>query len=233
MWIASMTYVHADNTLIVAIDPGHTEKYYGATSASGEKEYTYNIKMSNILLNTLNNTKNIKAFIINPAGKSIKLKARTAMAEQRNADIFISIHHDSVQKKYLTTSIVNGKKNHFSKKFKGYSLFVSKKNNYYTKSFLLAENIGRGIKEKRFTPTLHHAEKIKRENRILLDTTLGIYRFDDLIVLKSADIPSVLIECGIIVNPQEESSIKNTNYHQRLSNGILAGLKTYMQSAKQ
>jgi hypothetical protein len=55
----------------------------------------------------------------------------------------------------------------------------------------------------------HHAEPIKGENRELVNPELGIYRFDDLIVLKSAAMPAALLECGVIVNRSEESRAAN------------------------
>lgn len=217
----------AQSKFIVAIDAGHTQKYSGAISTSGKSEYSYNIKMSKILLDTLNQSDNIGAFIINPDGGSIKLNERTEVAMSEHADIFISIHHDSVQPQYLKTDTIKGKKIRYTTKYKGYSIFVSKKNDKFEKSFTLAQKIANEIKNSNFIPSLHHAEKIKGENRTLLNKKLGIYQFDDLIVLKSADIPSVLIECGIIVNPNEEEQIQNSNYHQKLSDAIYKAIEAY------
>lgn len=213
----------------VAIDPGHSMKSFGAVSSSGIREYTYNITMAKVLLHELKNTKNIDAFIINPSGGQIKLKERTALAVKYHADIFLSIHHDSVQLKYLKSKIVRGQKLYSTYKFKGYSLFVSKKNTSFPKSFTLAMAIATQIKGKGFLPTLHHAEKIKGESRILLDKNAGVYQFDDLIVLKSSALPSVLIECGVIVNPDEEKAIQNKVYHKKMAIAIKEGIIQYMK----
>ena len=65
------------------------------------------------------------------------------------------------------------------------------------------------------TPTLHHAEPIKGENRELVNPDLGIYRFDDLIVLKSATMPAALLECGVIVNRAEEAELLTEERQQK------------------
>ena len=66
------------------------------------------------------------------------------------------------------------------------------------------------------TPTLHHAEPVKGENRELVDPTLGIYRFDDLIVLKSSAMPAALLECGVIVNRMEEAELLTEERQQKV-----------------
>ena len=228
--LINLNFVYADFT--VAIDPGHSLKSFGAVSSSGITEYAYNIAMAKVLQKELNTLKEINAFIINPDGGKIKLKQRTAIAAQNNADIFISLHHDSVQLKYLKSKIVHGQKLYSTYKFKGYSLFVSKKNKSFSKSLILATEIGKAIKDKGFVPTLHHAEKIKGENRTLLNKDIGLYQFDDLIVLKSINIPSVLIECGVIVNPDEEKAIQDKSYHQNIAIAIKKGLIQYMKLIK-
>lgn len=228
--LINLNILYAEFT--VAIDPGHSLKSFGAVSSSGITEYAYNIAISKILLRVLNNTKDINAFIINPGGVTIKLSDRTNIANKNHADVFISLHHDSVQIKYLKSKIVHGQKLYSTHKFKGYSIFVSKKNKFFSKSFLLATQIGRKIKAKGFFPTMHHAEKIKGENRPLLNKNIGLYQFDDLIVLKRAHMPAVLIECGVIVNPDEEKAIQDISYHRKIAMAIKEGLITYMKTIK-
>ena len=67
-----------------------------------------------------------------------------------------------------------------------------------------------------FLPTLHHAEKIPGEGRKLMDKDLGLYEFDDLIVLKTAAMPAVLLECGVIVNRSEEASLQTPEIQHRI-----------------
>jgi N-acetylmuramoyl-L-alanine amidase len=64
---------------------------------------------------------------------------------------------------------------------------------------------------------LHHAEQ---ENRPLLDREKGIYAFDDLVVLKTAKMPAVLLECGVIVNRIEEEKLNTPEYRDQLTNAI-------------
>ena len=49
-----------------------------------------------------------------------------------------------------------------------------------------------------------------------MNPDLGIYRFDDLIVLKSAAMPAVLLECGVIVNRAEEAELLTEQRQQKV-----------------
>ena len=83
--------------------------------------------------------------------------------------------------------------------FNGYSLFYSEKNANPRDSLTISRAIGSALQNNLFVPTLHHAEDIEGENRRLVDREKGVYQFDELIVLKTAKMPAVLLECGIIV----------------------------------
>lgn len=222
-------FIYGGEKYIVAIDPGHTIKRFGAVGVSGTTEYSYNIKIAKIL-NTLTNSQksNISSFIINPTGRAISLSSRSKIALDNNATLLISLHHDSAQLKRLRKVKINGRIRYSTDKLSGYSIFVSKKNQEYERSLNLARHIGTKLIENNFIFSLHHAEKIKGENRVLVDKKNGIYLFDNLVVLKKSKMPAVLIECGIIVNPKEEQKIKATNYHQQLSLSILAGIKSFL-----
>ncbi len=214
-------------SLVVAIDPGHTLKHFGCVSARGVSEYHYNIVLSRVLKKEVDKADGMRAFIVNPDGGAIALKKRTAQAEKRGADIFLSLHHDSAQLRYFNSWIYEGKKIRYSDRFSGYSLFVSSKNLHYEDSLRLATCLGEAFCSHNQHPTLHHAEKIEGENRELLDSELGIYRFDDLIVLKSASMPAVLLENGLIVNRDEEKRLSTVLFRKAWSRMILEGLKCY------
>jgi len=209
---------------VIAIDPGHSKNHFGRVSSRGVPEYNFNIAIANVLLAKLQDQNKTDAFIINPDGGDISLKARTQIAKKRKANLYISLHHDSVQQKYISYWQYEGKKNHYSDNFEGYSIFISNKNVEKDDSLKFSKLLGKEFREFGFVPTLHHAEKIKGENRKLLDKKLGIYSFDDLIVLKTASMPAVLIECGVIVNRKEELLISSDEFKEELSNAIIIAI---------
>ena len=77
------------------------------------------------------------------------------------------------------------------------------------------------------TPTFHHAEEIEGENRTLLDKLRGVYAFDDLVVLKSATMPAVLIECGVIVNRKEELLVSSNEFHREFSRAVTQAISQF------
>lgn len=172
--------------------------------------------LRNFCLETLTNMDSKKTFIINERGNDISLTERTAMADKLKADLLLSIHHDSVQPQYLLPWIYEGKEFFYCDKFNGYSLFYSERNHESESSLEFAHLLGSELQSNLFVPTLHHAEKIKGENRLLVDKEKGIYEFSDLIVLKTAKMPALLIECGIIVNRNEEILLSNPVYQKMI-----------------
>ena len=165
---------------LVAIDAGHSESAQGTVSSRGLGEFVFNSNIAQLLLKKIRTDGIAEAFLIEDAGKSLSLRQRTEMANRRHADFLISIHHDSVQPSYLLRWTYGDAEHRYSDRFHGFSLFVSTKNTRSDESFELARYIGSQLLELNFTPTLHHAEKIRGENHKLADTKRGIYIFDEL-----------------------------------------------------
>jgi len=92
---------------------------------------------------------------------------------------------------------------------RAFSIFYSEKNRFSFESLRFACALGEALRRQGLTPTLHHAEPIAAENRPLIDSELGVYRFDDLVVLKRAIMPAVLLECGVIVNRTKKRNYDN------------------------
>jgi N-acetylmuramoyl-L-alanine amidase len=78
-----------------------------------------------------------------------------------------------------------------------------------------------------FCPTLHHAEKFTGGDKALIDRTRGIYKYNNLVVLKSTNMPAVLFECGIIKNKYEELQLSNSEYQHKLADTILVAIMKY------
>lgn len=211
---------------LIAIDVGHSVQNFGALSSTGVKEYDFNINIANMLLSELDLRGYINIIMINKNGGDISLKERAEQINKTKADMLISIHHDSVQPQYLKERIVNKKKYFYTTAYKGFSVFFSKGNVNYRQALRLAKLLGKNFVKNDFTPTLHHAEKIKGENRELVDKVNGVYNAD-FAILRTSNMPSILVECGIIVNPDEEKLLKNMQYQTRLVKSIASAVDEY------
>jgi N-acetylmuramoyl-L-alanine amidase len=215
---------------IVAIDVGHTKVSPGAISVTGVPEYQFNLRIAKRLEALLQETGTIKPFLI-VSEKARTLPERTRIAASRNADLFVSIHHDSAQDKYLEERETDdGETERFTNKFSGYSIFVSRKNPRYDDSLNLARRIGRAMRAN-FKFATHHNEAIAGENRPIVDRDAGIYAFDDLVVLKTASMPAVLVECGVIANPEEEKSLLTVERQVTIAAAIVRGIRDYFGDA--
>lgn len=156
----------------------------------------------------------IAVVLLNPAGAPIELKQRPADAQAAGATLLVSIHHDSVQDQYLP----------HADRFSGYGLFVSGLNPQFQKSEAAAEKVGDRLLALGLSPSLHHAEPIPGENRPLLDPRRGIYRYDDLVVLKYAAMPALLIEAGVIVNPHDEEILADPGSRWKFAGAVAQGI---------
>ncbi|MFC1585548.1 N-acetylmuramoyl-L-alanine amidase [Fibrobacterota bacterium] len=202
--------------LTVAIDIGHTLNHPGAVSARGKGEFLFNKNIAEQLLGELTARGFGGSFIINRDGGDIALTDRTRVAGEKRAGLFISIHHDSAQPRYLLTWKHGGSERFYVDSIRGYSLFYSGKNPRASESLAFAGFLGEELRRNGFSPTLHHAEKIEGENRPLVDAEKGIYRFDGLVVLKTAEMPAVLVECGVILNREEEQLLEHPVYQRMI-----------------
>lgn len=248
----------ADNQFKVCIDVGHEKKMqksildkdggvsldengnlkyillptgsYGSLSAYGETEFSYNHQLAIDLYNGLNSI-GIYTFIANADGEKLKLAERPVTAQKYGATILISIHHDSVKENLLQAWCPSGTKKtrSYCDKFHGYGVFVSSKNKAFQQSKELGAMIARSLKEESQIPALYHADPRHGEGRKLLDARTGLYDFPDLIVLKKAEMPAVLIEAGVIKNRLEAVSLKSVERRTQIVKGIAKGIWDYRE----
>jgi len=227
---SSKLYADTHQTAIIAIDIGHSTKQSGASSARGVGEFQFNQAIAQ-KLNTQLHTYGFKnSFIINPKGKSIKLKQRTAIAARNYADLFVSIHHDSMQPQFLSQWTYEGKQYRHGEKFKGYSLFISQKTAHKKANTRLAYRIADSLLGQQFSPSVHHAMPIKGENRRLINRQRGIYAFPELALLRTAKMPAILVECGVIINKDEEVLLSNEAYQQKIAKTLADGIVAYLKN---
>uniref|UniRef100_UPI0033427357 N-acetylmuramoyl-L-alanine amidase family protein n=1 Tax=Castellaniella defragrans TaxID=75697 RepID=UPI0033427357 len=198
----------------ILVDTGHTPGQPGATGASGRVEYSYNRDLTGALARALAALGDRVTRLI-PGDDGIALAARPAVAP--DADLFVSIHHDSIQPQYIDA----GRRGEFA----GYSIFASKRNPHYAQSLRCAQAIGGALRDAGEKPSAYHAEPIPGENRPFLDRARGVHRYDDLVVLRTANMPAVLIEAGVIANPAEEARLAQAGTIGRLAQAIAQGVQ--------
>jgi N-acetylmuramoyl-L-alanine amidase len=227
--IAYRPATRPDGRRIVALDIGHTRAQPGAISASGVPEFEFNRRIVLLVKERLDESKTVFPVVINSDGAPITLTERTRRAALAGAALFVAVHHDSAADKYLQTQEVSGKKLFFSDRFEGYGVFVSRKNPAFDRSLAVARLIG-GELERNLPFATHHAEAIKGENRPILDSERGIYEYDDLIVLKSALMPAALVECGVIVNREQDLLLRQPAMQKIISDAIAAGIEQYFSA---
>jgi len=209
---------------LVALDPGHTDAHPGAVSVRGIPEVSYNDAFVAVLGPRLSRD-GFRVLVTRGPGEEIELSARADRANARRASVLLSIHHDSVQEDLLEEVPQNGRTAMRTvRPVRGYSLFVSGQNPRYEDSLKVAEAIGRRLLALGRPPSLHHAERIPGEGRTLLDERLGIYRFDELAVLREASCPAVLLEVGVLVDEADEAYIADPARREALSEAIAQGL---------
>ncbi|HRQ89149.1 MAG TPA: N-acetylmuramoyl-L-alanine amidase [Bacteroidia bacterium] len=209
--------------LRVAIDIGHYRLKPGAMSARGRAELLFNTETAAVVAQVLERA-GAKVIVVNGDGTVSELAKRPEIAAKAGADCFISIHHDSVNDKYLRKWVHEGVERDYADNFRGYSVFASDKNPEAAKSREIALHLGAALYDAGLRPTLHHNEPIQGENRPLLDKRTGVYQFSDLVVLKRATIPAILLECGVIIHREEELVVQQPEYRDLIAHAVVRAL---------
>jgi N-acetylmuramoyl-L-alanine amidase len=144
------------------------------------------------------------------------LYSRTNVANNLNADLFLSIHHDAVPNSFLARWDYAGASHQYCDRFKGHSIWVSRDNRDYAGSLQFGELLGASLKSRGLQYTPHYVERFMGRYRyVLVDAQTGVYRHDQLIVLRDTHMPAVLLEAGSIVNRDEELLLSSPE-HQAL-----------------
>ena len=215
----------------VAIDIGHSISDPGCISSRGVTEYEFNKRMGYELYNILNNI-GIYTFVVNPSGANIPLWKRSKLAEDNGADILLSIHHDNVREEHKKSWEYNGKDCKYCDTHQGYGLYISSKNSRYTESKILAAMIGQSMRNNNMRPNSINSKSNGDTLRRLLDREIAMYNYKDLIVLKSSDIPSVLIENGVLSHRKEEQNLNDESYRLNIIKSIAQGILAYQESGE-
>jgi N-acetylmuramoyl-L-alanine amidase len=213
----------------IVIDVGHTPESEGAISARNVAEFVFNRRLAQRIEEKLKAEGFVETKLLVTGGKArASLVRRVAAANDLPANLFLSIHHDSVPNKFLEDWEFEGKKRRFSDRFSGYSVFVSRSNPDFKTSLSFAELIAKEMKAQ----GLHYAEQytqaiMGRYRHPLLNKETGVYSYDELIVLRKTRMAAVLLEAGSIINRDEELKMDSAERRDIISSGVAAAVKEF------
>ncbi|RDU61660.1 N-acetylmuramoyl-L-alanine amidase [Helicobacter sp. MIT 14-3879] len=219
---------------VIVIDPGHGGKDCGAkTGKICEKIITLNIakKVKEVLKN-----RGYKVYITRESDKYISLTNRTKMANEKNANIFVSIHANSLEKSSKNYKIASGIETYFlstarSERAKKVAEAENKDDievmNYFSKlSFLNSINSQRLIASNKLAIDVQSGMLINAR-KLHKKTIDGGVREGPFWVLAGALMPSILIEVGYMTNENDLARLQNKEYQYLLAIGIADGIDGY------
>jgi N-acetylmuramoyl-L-alanine amidase len=215
----------------IVLDVGHTAESEGAISARNVTEFVFNLRLAKRIEQKLKAAGFTETRLLLTEGKARRsLFKRVDAANDLRADLLLSIHHDSVPNKFLEDWEFEGKKSRFSDRFSGYSVFVSRNNPDFKTSFAFAELIGKEMKAQGLDYAQQYSQPIMgRYQRPLLNKETGVYRYDELIVLRKTRMAAVLLEAGSIINRDEELQMSSPERRDIISSGVTAAVKEFCE----
>ena len=224
---ASLAAEPAGKAFTVVLDSGHTPKNGGALGVRGIYEVQYNDQLTAKIAQALQ-AAGIQVVLTRKPHEETSLDGRVEIANKSNAQLFLAVHHDSAQLKYLNKTDYLGKPAYQTQQsIAGYSIFVSQLNPKAQLSLKFGQMLGRTMRALGRPPTLHHAEAIAGENRELLSPELGLYRFDELLVLRKNSLPAVLLEAGVIVDAADEKYVSSVDKQNAIAQAVVSAVTEF------
>jgi N-acetylmuramoyl-L-alanine amidase len=221
-------------TFHTILDVGHTPEEPGATSARGMVEYDFNLRLAKRIERAMRERGFDKTTLLVTRGKAQPaLAERVNKANAARADLFISIHHDSVPEAMLATWEFLGAEGKHNDRFKGHSIFVSIDHPQYVRSLSFARTLGLALIERGLAYTPHYIEKFMgARRRQLVDREAGVYRFDKLAVLIGTKMPAVLLEAGSIINRDEELAMESPERQAQIAAAVTEAVEKFCVAVK-
>lgn len=221
--------------IIVAIDAGHGGEDPGAIGKHGTREKEVVMRMARRLAKLVRRQRGMRAVLIRNGDYYINLKQRTKMARQHRADIFISLHANAAHRRAAN----------------GVSIYTLSKRGATNEAARWLAHRENKSDQMGGTEITNTDDRVLRKVLIDLSQTSTLSASSDIaqvllgelrkitrvhgrghekarfVVLKSPDIPSVLVETGFISNPREERKLKSRHFQKRVAQSIMKGIVRY------
>lgn len=222
--------------VVVVLDPGHGGKDPGAIGSKRHLEKQVVLAIAYKLKQIIDKEPGMRAVLTRRGDYYVGLRERLDIARKHNADIFIAIHADAFINRQSNGASVFAlsqlgatseaarwlaEKENYSE-LGGVNLAGLDDQNGMLRTVLidLSQTATIGASLQLGAQVLQYLDKVTRLHHDKVEQA----RF---VVLKSPDIPSILVETGFISNPREEQQLVSYAYQQRLSQAIFQGLKHY------
>ena len=223
----------ANRDVLIAVDAGHGGRDPGAIGRGGLQEKTVVLAIARRLARQIDREPGMSSMMTRDGDYYIKLRERYTRAQQRNADLFVSVHADAVRDRRVRGSSV------YVLSEKGSSdeaRRLARRENasdmvggiemdglpptVATMIIDLSQNASIGASLEAGDDVLQHLHGVGRARKSKVQTA-------PFAVLKAHDVPSILVETAYISNPQEERLLNSGRYQEQLAQAILAGIRAY------
>jgi len=222
--------------VIVMIDPGHGGDDPGAIGPGKVREKDVVLAISKELARQVNSLKGYKAHLTRSTDYYIGLRKRTELAREKNADLFVSVHADAFTRPQANGASV------FALSRRGASSeaarWLAKKEN--ASDLIGGSGVSLGDHDDMLASVLldlSSTASLKASLTVgdkVLGSLGGVARLHKnkvqqagFAVLKSPDIPSILVETGFISNPAESRRLNTRKYQRRIASSISKGIEKY------
>ena len=224
--------------IVIAIDAGHGGEDSGAVGHRGTYEKKVVLQIAKKLKALVDAEPGMKGVLVRTGDYYIPLRKRMQIARKHRADFFVSIHADAFRDKRARGSTV------FVLSNKGASSEAAR---WLANSENQADLVG-GVslddKDNVLASVLldlSQAATMQVSHEVAQQTARNLGRIGKMhsrnvqkarfMVLKSPDIPSMLVETAFISNPEEEQKLRDPNHQQRIAKAVLTGIRTYFHNS--
>lgn len=220
--------------LIIAIDPGHGGQDPGAIGQGGKREKDVTLAIGRELARQINATPGLKAYMTRDTDVFIPLPRRAQLARQAKADMFVSIHADAAENRSARGSSV------YVLSLKGAS---SQRARWLADKENASDLIG-GVRLQQADNTLAsvlldltQSGHMKASEDAAAHVLEGLRDVGNnhkphvekanFAVLRTSDMPAMLVETNFISNPEEERRLTDPSHQRALARAVLGGINNY------
>jgi N-acetylmuramoyl-L-alanine amidase len=220
--------------LVIAVDAGHGGQDPGAIGRGGTREKDVTLAIARKLAAAIDAEDGMRAVLIRDGDYFITLGGRTRKARQLGADMFISVHADSVGNRDVTGSSVyvlslRGASDEAAKWLADSENAADLKGGVSLddKNDVLASVLLDVTQKESVSDSVEAADSVLKALRGVVSVHRPRVQHAGFVVLKSPDIPSMLVETSFISNPTDERRLRDPDHQQRLADAIRSGVRNY------